>query len=257
MAEVLAVIPARGGSKGIPRKNIRLFAGQPLIAYSIQHAHASRYVTRTVVTTDDTEIADVARRYGAEVPFMRPPELAGDMAMDLEVFEHLLFELKSSHAYEPDLIVHLRPTSPLRRVELIDLAIEMMLGRPDADSLKTLSVSKLTPYKMWRIDQGLIQPLLEVPGLPEAHSMPRQVLPTVYTGNGYLDIIRPRTVLSLKSMVGRTVLPLIVEEATHDLDYPEQIPALEAALMQQRTMPHTPRSTPQTNHFDQTGTGKA
>lgn len=234
MAEVLALIPARGGSKGIPRKNVRVIAGQPLIAYSIQQAHASQWVTRTIVSTDDEEIADVSRRYGAEVPFMRPAQFATDLATDLDVFKHVLDELRLREAYVPDLILHLRPTGPLREVAVIDEALELMLRSPNADSLKTLSEAPHSPYKMWKIEDGLLRPLLEVPGLLEAHSMPRQILPTTYTGNGYLDIVRPRTVLERSSMVGQVVLPFIIHGQTFDLDYPEQIPELEAALLKQR-----------------------
>lgn len=230
MAEVLALIPARGGSKGIPRKNVIDIAGKPLIAYSIEHARQSSLVTRTLVSTDDEEIADVARRFGAEVPFMRPPRFAQDLSTDLDVFEHVLTTLKATEGYVPDLVVQLRPTSPVRHVKVIDTAIQMLLAAPDADSLKSLSPSKASPYKLWVVDERGASPLLELPGLPEAHSMPRQILPTVYAGNGYVDIIRPRAILEQKSMVGKSVLPFLLDEPIFDLDYPEQIAAMEEAL---------------------------
>lgn len=247
----MALIPARGGSKGIPRKNIREFAGKPLIAYSIEQALACPSITRTIVSTDDEEIAAVALQYGAEVPFMRPREFATDDATDLSLFQHILLELVGRENYSPELIVQLRPTGPIRSVERIEQAIMLMSSRPDADSLKTVSAAKLSPYKMWRMQGDLLEPLLEVPGLPEAHSMPRQILPTVYTGNGYLDVVRPRSVLHLNSMVGRVVLPLILEEPTFDLDYPEQIPELENALRKQGTLA---RAT--TRSLSPTGTGR-
>ncbi len=115
--EVLAVIPARGGSKGIPRKNIRQFAGYPLIAYSIAAGLQAEMVTRVIVSTDDEEIAQVSRQFGAEVPFFRPTELAQDNTTDLPVFQHALRWLKEHEGYEPDVVVQLRPTSPfVRRV---------------------------------------------------------------------------------------------------------------------------------------------
>lgn len=230
MAEILALIPARGGSKGIPRKNVIDIAGKPLIAYSIEHAHQSALITRTIVSTDDAEIAAVARRFGAEVPFRRPAHLAGDLSTDLEVFDHALTTLRDTEGYVPDLVVQLRPTSPVRRVSVIDAAIQALLDASDADSLKSLSPTKTSPYKLWVVDTRGASPLLELPGLPEAHSMPRQILPTVYAGNGYVDIIRPRAILEYKSMVGRTVLPFVLDEPIFDLDYPEQIAALEEAL---------------------------
>ncbi len=227
---ILALIPARGGSKGIPRKNVIDIAGKPLIAHSIEQALQASRITRTIVTTDNEEIADVARRYGAEVPFMRPSELSQDLSTDLEVFEHALVHLKELEGYIPDLVVQLRPTTPVRQVHVIDAAIEALLSEPRADSLKSLSPSKASPYKMWVVDQRGASPLLELPGLTEAHSMPRQILPTVYAGNGYVDIIRPRAILEYKSMVGRVVLPFVLDEPIFDLDYPEQISALEEAM---------------------------
>lgn len=230
MNDVLALIPARGGSKGIPRKNVIPIAGKPLIAYSIEQALQSSRITRTIVSTDDDEIAAVALEFGAEVPFRRPPELAQDLSTDLEVFEHVLLELKRLEGYVPEVVVQLRPTTPVRRVSVIDAAIDAMLSAPHADSLKSLSPSKASPYKMWVVDERGARPLLELPDLPEAHSMPRQILPTVYAGNGYVDIIRPRAILEHGSMVGKVVIPFLLDEPIFDLDYPEQVRALEEAL---------------------------
>jgi CMP-N,N'-diacetyllegionaminic acid synthase len=230
MAEILALIPARGGSKGIPRKNVIDLAGKPLIAYSIEHAQQSTLITRTIVSTDDEEIASVSKQFGAEVPFMRPPQFAQDLSTDFEVFEHVLSTLKDTEGYEPDLVVQLRPTSPVRRVGVIDAAIRALLETPSADSLKSLSPSKTSPYKLWVVDSRGASPLLELADLPEAHSMPRQILPTVYAGNGYVDIIRPRAIHQYRSMVGKSVLPFVLDEPIFDLDYPEQIAALEEAL---------------------------
>ncbi len=227
--EVLALIPARGGSKSVPRKNLLQVAGKPLIAYSIAHALECSPVTRTIVSTDDDEIAEVARRFGAEVPFKRPAEAASDTATDLQVFRHALSFLQEQ-GYTPDLVVHLRPTGPVRRIELLERAVELMLRHPEADSLRAVGLAEQTPYKMWCIEGPYLRQALALPGFPESHSMPRQKLPAVYWQNGYVDIVRPRTVLALDSMVGRVVLPFVVEGKIHELDYPEQIPALAAAV---------------------------
>jgi len=227
--EVLALIPARGGSKSVPRKNLLQVAGKPLIAYSIGHALTCPQITRTIVSTDDPEIAEVSRQFGAEVPFRRPAEFASDTATDLEVFRHALLFLQEQ-GYMPDLIVHLRPTGPVRRLDLIEHAIGMMLRHPEADSLRAVGLAEQTPYKMWRIEGSYLRQALELPGFPESHSMPRQKLPAVYWQNGYVDIVRPRTVIELDSMVGNVVLPFVVEGKIHELDYPEQIPALAAAV---------------------------
>ncbi len=130
--EVLAIIPARGGSKGIPRKNIRPFAGHPLIAYSIAAALQAGSVSRVIVTTDDKEIGAIARQYKAETPFLRPNELAGDDTLDLPVFKHALTWLAENENYHPDLVVHLRPTTPLRPPDLVDNAVHLLWTHPEA-----------------------------------------------------------------------------------------------------------------------------
>ncbi len=228
--DVMALIPARGGSKSVPRKNLLQVAGRPLIAYSIQHALACPSITRVVVSTDDDEIADVARRFGAEVPFKRPADAASDTATDFQVFQHALNWLAEHEAYVPELVVHLRPTGPVREVALIERAVQLMLQNPDADALRSVGTAEQTPYKMWRIEGSFLRPLIELPGYPEAHSMPRQKLPAAYWQNGYVDIVRPRTIIELESMTGSVVLPFVVEGKIHELDYPDQIPALERAV---------------------------
>lgn len=227
---VMALIPARGGSKSVPRKNLLPIAGKPLIAYSIMHAQACPSITRVVVSTDDDEIAAVAREYGAEVPFTRPADAASDTATDFQVFQHALRWLLQHEGYAPELVVHLRPTGPVRQSALVARAVALMLEHPEADALRSVGTAEQTPYKMWRVEGALLRPLLELPGYPEAHSMPRQKLPVAYWQNGYVDIVRPRTILELQSMTGRTVLPFVVEGKIHELDYVDQIPALEAAV---------------------------
>ena len=226
--EVLALIPARGGSKGLPRKNVLPLAGRPLIAHSIQHALDARTITRTVVSTDDAEIAAAARSAGAEVPFIRPPELAGDLATDLEVFRHAL-ETLAVEGYEPELVVHLRPTTPLRRAARIDEAVELLVGDPEADSLRSVSKPVQTPYKMWRLQGSYLVPLLPLRGV-EAVNMPRQALPEVWAHDGYVDVVRPRTVLQLGSMTGARVLPFYVDEPVVDVDSADDLRRAEELL---------------------------
>ena len=229
-AEILALIPARGGSKSIPQKNIVQICGRPLIAFSIEHALESRLISRVIVSTENSEIAKIARECGAEVPFMRPAELAQDLSPDLDVFRHAIVWLQENEHYMPDLVVHLRPTGPVRRVEIIDKAITLMLQQNDADSLRSICWPVQTPYKMWKLKNGYLEPLVTVEGIPEAYSMPRQVLPEVFWQNGYVDVIRPRTLLELNSMCGKKILPFIVKEPIYEIDYPEDITVVEAAL---------------------------
>jgi len=229
--KILALIPARGGSKGIPGKNIMDIGGKPLIAYSILQAKGSKYINRVIVSTDDKEIAKVSQKWKAEVPFCRPEEFSQDMSPDIDVFNHTILWLQENEDYHPDLIVHLRPTGPVRKIELIDMAIEKILQHPETDALRSVSLSLQTPYKMWKIEENeMMKPLLKVEHILDCQSLPRQALPTVYWQNGYVDIIRPRAILEYDSMWGRKVLPFIIEEQILELDYPENIPAIEEAL---------------------------
>ncbi len=233
-AEVLAVVPARGGSKGIPGKNIRLFAGHPLVAYSIAAGRQARTVTRLILSTDDERIAEVGRRYGAEVPFLRPAELARDDTPDRPVFEQALTWLKKKENYRPKIVVHLRPTSPLRPQNCVDDAVRLLLSRPEADSVRTVIPSEQNPYKMWRLAaDGSLKPLLTVKGLPEPFNSPRQALPATYWQTGHVDAVRPSVILVKGSMSGRRILPLVVDSRfAVDLDKPFQWPLAESLLRQ-------------------------
>ncbi len=209
--EVLALIPARGGSKSIPRKNIHPFAGHPLIAYSIAAGLAAETVTRVVVSTDNEEIAAVARRHGAEVPFMRPAEHAQDDTPDLPVFLHALEWLAEHEGYKPDIIVQLRPTSPFRRVWHIDQAVARLMERPDVDSIRAVIVPFQNPFKMWTIGvDGLMRPLMQTEH-KEPYNMPRQALPDVYWQTGYVDAAWADTLLTKHSMTGDRILPLVID----------------------------------------------
>jgi CMP-N,N'-diacetyllegionaminic acid synthase len=228
--EVLALIPARGGSKALPRKNLRLLAGRPLIAYSIEVALAADTVTRTIVSTDDVEIAEVARGEGAEVPFMRPVEFAQDDSPDLDAFRHALEWLAGNDDYRPDLVVHLRPTHPVRRPARVDEAVRTLAADPEADSLRSVSWPTQTPYKMWRISGRYMEPLVRIEGAPDSYSRPRQTLPEVWWQNGYVDVIRPRTILERRSMSGERILPFVIEEPTVEIDYEDALERGEELL---------------------------
>lgn len=221
MTEILALIPARGGSKGIPRKNIRSFAGYPLIAWSIAAAKQSSLVTRVIVSTDDEEIAAVAREWGAETPFLRPAELAQDKTTDLPVFEHALKWLEDVEGYRPDVIVQLRPTSPARPLTLLDDAIRILLEHADADCVRGVVPAAQNPFKMWRFNgEGKpLNPLLEVNGIPEPYNAPRQILPPVYWQTGHIDAIRTATIINKKSLTGDVIYPLLIDSKyTVDID---------------------------------------
>ena len=219
MTEVLAVIPARGGSKGLPGKNLRLLADHPLIAYSIAAGLQSQLVDRVICSTDSEEIADVARKYGAEIPFMRPSELAQDHSPDIDFFLHTI-ETLAATGYRPDIIVQLRPTDPIRKPGLVDEAVQMLIDNPGAHSVRTITEPGYSPYKMWTVNSsGTLDPLLTVPGVPEPFNMPRQELPEVWWHIGVLDVVRTNVVTETNSLSGTVILPLKVDRASSaDID---------------------------------------
>jgi YrbI family 3-deoxy-D-manno-octulosonate 8-phosphate phosphatase len=221
MTEILALIPARGGSKGIPRKNIRSFAGFPLIAWSIAAGLQSRSISRVIVSTDDEEIAEVAREYGAEVPFLRPRELAQDRTADLPVFEHALKWLEDIEAYKPSIVVQLRPTSPIRPADCVDSAVRILVEHENADCVRGVVPAGQNPYKMWRFNgyDKPMNPLLTVEGIAEPYNAPRQILPPAYWQTGHIDAIRTSTITRKHSLTGNTVYPLVIDPRyTVDID---------------------------------------
>jgi N-acylneuraminate cytidylyltransferase len=221
MTEILALIPARGGSKGIPRKNIRNFAGYPLIAWSIAAAKQSSLVTRVIVSTDDEEIAAVAHEWGAETPFLRPAELAQDKTTDLPVFEHALKWLEDVEGYRPDILIQLRPTSPIRPHTMLDDAIRILLEHDDADCVRGVVPAGQNPFKMWRFngERNPLNPLLTVDGIPEPYNAPRQILPPVYWQTGHIDAIRVSTIADKHSLTGDVIYPLLIDpKYTVDID---------------------------------------
>ena len=221
MTEILALIPARGGSKGIPRKNIRSFAGYPLIAWSIAAAKQATCVTRIIVSTDDEEIATVAREYSAETPFLRPPEFAQDQTTDLPVFEHALQWFDENEGYLPDIVIQLRPTSPIRPRDCIDNAVKILMEHEDADCVRGVVPAGQNPFKMWRFagEGQPMKPLLEVEGIAEPYNAPRQILPPVYWQTGHIDAIRVSTIKQKKSLTGDVIYPLVIDPRyTVDID---------------------------------------
>lgn len=212
-AQILAIVPARGGSKGLPDKNILPLLGHPLIAYSIKAAQLTPEVSRVVVNTDSEKIAEIALAYGAEVPFLRPAELAGDFSTDLEVFQHALNWHAKYENYRPDLVLQLRPTSPVRFAKDISTCIQLLLENEESDSLRVVTVSPNTPYKMWWVDapDQPMRPLLTIDGVDEPYNMPRQKLPQTYWQTGSLDVFRPQVVIKQNSMSGKRILPYVID----------------------------------------------
>lgn len=231
--EILALIPARGGSKSILNKNIQPFLGHPLLAFSIAVAQQAESVSRVIVSTDSEEIAAIAREYGAETPFLRPAEFAQDDTEDFPVFEHALNWLADEENYHPEIVIQLRPTSPVRPTGLVDEAIDTLQAHPEADSVRGVVPAGQNPHKMWRLqDNGPMQPLLTVKGLSDSYNAPRQKLPATYWQTGHIDAIRSETILQKKSMSGEAIWPLLIDARfTVDIDNPSDWALAEATAL--------------------------
>lgn len=208
----VGLIPARAGSKRVPNKNIRLLNGHPLLAYSICAALDSKVFQRVVVSTDSQEIADQARRYGAEVPFLRPEEFAGDKSPDIDWLRHLLRELAAA-GQGTDCFSILRPTSPFRRPDTIRRAWAQFLSDAQVDSLRAIEKCTEHPAKMWIVDNARMRPVMSNPdttGTPW-HSTPYQALPPIFVQNASLEIARCEAPLQKGTIAGDTIMPFLSE----------------------------------------------
>ena len=231
MTSILAVIPARGGSKGVPRKNLQNICGKPLIAYSIEAAKGVSRLTDIIVSTEDDEIAQVAIDHGADVPFMRPAELAEDLTPTFPVIMHALEQMETARAAEYDAVLLLQPTCPLRTAAHIDTAIDMLLSENCDSVVSVLEVSNTHPFRMKRlvgnrlinyIDQGF------------EDMRPRQVLPKVYLRNGAIYLNRRESFIGSQALVGDHCLGMVMdEEESVNIDGPLDL-ILAESMMQDR-----------------------
>lgn len=216
--KILALIPARSGSKRVKNKNIRSLNGKPLIAHTILAAKQSKYINRILVTTDSEEIAKIGREYGAEVPFLRPAEISGDLSIELSYYIHTLNWLLDNDKYIPDLIVNLYVTSPFRKTETIDAAIEKFLAHPEADSLRSVKKCSEHPYKMWHFLGDYLEPLIQAQNT-NVHTFSSQMFPKYYIQNASIYITRPETIKKHDSIIGQTVVGYeMSEEESFDIN---------------------------------------
>ena len=208
----IALIPARAGSLRVASKNIRPLAGHPLLAYSIATARSSGIFDAIIVSTDSEEYAEVARRYGAEVPFLRSPEMSGPRSPDIEWVADLLTRLKDAgRSY--DCFSILRPTSPFRRPGTIQRAWKLFLENPRCDSMRAIEKCAQHPGKMWVIREGALLPLLPFSTSQQPwHSTPYQDLPEVYAQNASLEMAWSRVVLETGTIAGTAIVPFITDE---------------------------------------------
>ena len=210
--DIIALIPARSGSKRIPDKNIMPLAGHPLIAYTISAALQSGIFSRVLVSTDSRRYSDISKSYGVDVPFLRPKEISGDMSPDIEWVDYTLKRLyENGETY--DCFSILRPTSPFRLPETIQRAWQAFLGEEGVDSLRAVEKCKEHPGKMWVIRGKRMMPLLPIgPAEQPWHSSQYPSLPEVYVQNASLEIAWTRVVFETHTIAGNVVMPFLTKD---------------------------------------------
>lgn len=213
----LGIIPARGGSKGVYQKNIREVAGKPLIAWTIECALKANSIDTLIVSTDSEEIAEVARHYGANVPFMRPAELAEDSTPDFPVFAHAVQWLAENNSYAPDIVVWLRPTTPLRIPVDIDNSVKELMNQADAECIRSVCEAEHHPYWMKNMIQDTLTPFCE--GKDEKKYYQRQQLPPAYRLNGAVDAVKTAYALQSHTLFpGKMIGYVMPLERSVDID---------------------------------------
>ena len=227
----VAVIPARGGSKSIPRKNLALLQGKPLLAYAIEVGLACPEVDRVIVSTDDPEIAETGRRYGAEVPFLRPGEHARDETPDRPVFLHLIEWLRDNEGYEFDYLVNLRCTSPLKKPEHVREALRV-LREEECDSVRTVDRIQGKHHPYWtlkRNGEGFGASFID--GVDRRKYHQRQLLPPAYSINALVDVMKVETVLRCDNLYGERMRLLETDPLySLDIDTPKDLLLCEALM---------------------------
>ncbi len=210
---IVALIPARSGSKRVPDKNIRPLAGHPLMAYSIAAAVQSKIFRAVIVSTDSQRYADIAEHYGAEVPFLRPAQIAGDTSPDIEWVEHTLSQLRSN-GQDYEYFSILRPTSPFRLPETIQRASKQFLAAEGVDSLRAVEKCQQHPGKMWIVRGRRMLPLLPMgPAQQPWHSSQYPSLPEVYVQNASLEIARTGVIFEDKTIAGNVLMPFFTKDS--------------------------------------------
>lgn len=224
MSSILGIIPARGGSKGIPRKNIIDLGGKPLLYYTIKAAKEAGILDRLVLSSEDAEIIDIAKSLGVEVPFTRPYEYAQDHIGDQPVLQHALSALKDLDGYQPDLVLYLKPTIPFRIGDDIKNVVKKLKDK-NVDSVRTVTETTGVNHPYWMFtmdDQGLSEAL--IPGKSIAKYPRRQLLPPVYRLNGVVEGLKPEFILNHKSIYGeKMALVTVPENRAVDIDTPADL----------------------------------
>ena len=205
MNEVIAIVPARSGSKGVIDKNIKPLAGHPLIAYSIAVAKLAKNIDMVFVSTDSERYAAIARRYGAQVPFLRPKEISMDNSSDYDFIKHFLDWCQKKEGRQPALLVHLRPTTPLREVHRVEDAVRIMRQDKTTTALRSVQEMSESACKTFEIEGGLLKCMGSRSFDLEASNRARQKFPTTYEGNGYVDVLKTVYIVKNKRIHGDLV----------------------------------------------------
>ena len=222
---IIALIPARSGSKSITDKNIRLYNKKPLLVHSIEVAEKSEYINEIYVSTDSEKYREIAINAGAKAPFLRPPEISSDLSPDFDFIKHFLDWYFDNKKKYPDIIVQLRPTYPNRNKKIMDNAIKQFLNNyKDYDSLRSVIKIEKSSFKMYTINNmNLIPTVKKYGNIIEPYNQCRQLLPDTYLHNGYIDIIKSSTIINKNTITGDMIYPYIMsEKEIHDIDTEDQ-----------------------------------
>ena len=217
---ILAIIPARSGSVTVKNKNIIKYKNKPLLAHSIIVAKKSKLIKRVIVSTDSKKYQIIAKKFGAETPFLRPKKISGSKSLDIELVKHCFEFIKKD--YYPDIIVLLRPTSPDRNVKVVDQGIRYFIKHiKKYDSMRSASLFNQPPQKLFSIKKNALVGFFEKKLKGEYHSLPRQFYPKTYLPNGYVDILKPSFFANKKKLFGK-ILPFLTAEIK-DIDEKKDI----------------------------------
>jgi CMP-N,N'-diacetyllegionaminic acid synthase len=207
---IYAIIPARSGSKGVPDKNIKELGKLPLLAYSVITAKMISRVDRVIVSTDSEEYAEIAKKYGAEVPFFRPKNISGDKSTDFDLFKHALEWFDYNENYKPEFLLHLRPTTPLRENTIMENALNLFLEKKDeSTSLRSGHLASESPFKWFLKDEKDYFKGLRDDLTPEKVNLPRQSFPNVYIPDGYVDILKSSVIQNTSTLHGDKMLVFV------------------------------------------------
>ncbi len=231
LTKITAIVPARAGSKGVPNKNIRMLGDHSLLGWSIAACLRSDSIDRVIVSTDSADYAQLAQDLGAEAPFLRPPEISGDYSTDYDFIAHALNWL-TNDGYDPDFLVHIRPTTPFRDPTLIDAAVESFIGAPDGTALRSVHEMSESSYKTFEITSfGKLKRLGADDTALDSANCVRQNFPTTFAANGYVDVLSCSFIRKSGMLHGDSVLPFITPPVV-EVDTENDFLYLEYQLMQ-------------------------